>query len=615
MTDMAKHIKRMFTLLLTALLLFSGFACQKESGPGPAPTIHIGISTQAPETTPAPTPVLPAGERFAALDREVFTFLITQDRYTFRMLIKNPETYSIDPAAVPTGWGVFSAENDRLIQTRYKEYLTRLRDIPREELGDGQQLGYDAMEQFFENQIAQGEFPYYYEPLSCVSGFHSELPLLLGLYDIEDQADVEEYLVLLADVPRYLSQILSYERERAALGLFMTKNALDMVLTQLNAVISAGNSFYLIGTFDTALEAVPGLSESQKTAYRDRNRQLVAEDFIGAYALLRDGLSALSASCRENEGFFALGEEGTAYFELCMQQEGSALLFAEDALSLIEDEMFNAIVLISDLLREQPELADTAQPSFTTEDVQSDLAYLKELTGAILDPLPEHRLTVKEAPSELSGQLSAAMYLVPPVDDVSRQTVIINSGASKDDLLFAAAHEAYPGHLYQYVYERSLPEQSLFQQFMPLNGYSEGWAKLAEELMLNTQSRFNRAQMAVKFYNELIFYELLPAIVSIKVNVQGQDVSEIAAYLSGYGQAIAQNAEVYYRYAVDAPFYYFKYALGYCQMAQLRRWARSDLGDAYSERAYLMQYLQQGRAQINLLSERMDVWVDAQHVG
>lgn len=54
----------------------------------------------------------------------------------------------------------------------------------------------------------------------------------------------------------------------------------------------------------------------------------------------------------------------------------------------------------------------------------------------------------------MEDQFSPAAYLVPPIDDASENTIIINLKTMEEDtrLLDTIAHEGYPGHMYHYIY-------------------------------------------------------------------------------------------------------------------------------------------------------------------
>ena len=610
-----KHKKlRLLALVLALLFALSAFGCNKKAEEKPATaTIEIMMPLITPEPSapaPAETPALSAKEQFAAIDREYYLTVVTENYYAFHSNIRDAAASGIDPASVPVTWGAFSEKELERRTENDSSMLGRLRAVDREQLSEREQMSYDVLEQKLDASADAFAYPYSYEPLSALSGEHSEIPILLGIYELRDRVDVEAYLSLLADTPRYLNDILAYEREKAEAGLFMTENALNAVMEQLKDIVGARSNFYLIATFNDALSGVPGLTDTEKSAYRQRNRQLVEKEFIDAYALLQSGLEALRPECRSEEGLYALGDDGLGYYAAGLKTAGSCDMDPNEALMLLENELYNMTVAGSLLRMENPDVDKGATKRITTGDTQSDLDYLRELSIGLLGALPEHKLTVAEIPKELEKQTGAVLYVKSAVDKWENNTILINSTASDERFLTTLARESYPGRLYQSLSQRADADLGLSQRVMDLPGYEEGWAQMAEKLMIETQGLFARDTLLYSHYNDMAFYTVLPAIVSIKVNYMGESVDEIEQYLATYG--VESLAESYCSLAIVAPFYYLPYALGYCQFAQGYRSAENDLGDAFDQKAYLAKYLDLGPGQYNVLGERMDVWADEQ---
>lgn len=608
-----KNARLRLIALLALICLLPCVGCKQEPAESaPAATIEIMLPlfTPEPSDAPIPTPERSPSEKFALLDSKYFIRLVTEDYYTFHNYVKNASALGVDASAVPLTWGAFSMDELRSEAAEDALALEELLSIDREQLTEREQLSYDVLEQYLNLSVEAAKYEYYFEPLIPMAGFHSTLPILLGIYSIKTEADANSYLALLEDVPRFLGDILAYEREKAASGLFMCEDALDSVLDQCKDIISARSNFYLVATFNEAIDNVAGLSAEQKQTYKKSNEALVTKNFIDAYVSLSEGLEALRSECRAGEGLYALGDDGLNYYAALLKNAGSCDLTPNEALSLLENELYNMTVAGSVLRMENLDAADEIKERVTTGDTDSDIKYLRELSYGLLGDLGEHSLTISEVPEELEKQSNPAMFLKPAIDDWKNNTVLINSAAINETFLMTLAHETYPGHLYQFVSQRANPELSLTQRILPLTGYEEGWSQTAEKLVIETQGLFPRDALLYRHYRDMVFYTVMPAIVSIKVNYQGEGLDEIKQYLAAYGAETL--AEAYYRIAIIAPDYYLTYALGYCQFAEAYRSAENDLGAAFDQKAYLKKYLDLGAAQYNILRERMDVWVDEQ---
>jgi len=562
------------------------------------------------EATPGPQEL--ATEAFHALDKEVFIHYITMDGYTFHQMLRDPSAYGLSSSDVAMTWGEFTEDDTDRYRLECAAFLERLLAIPRAELNERDQFSYDTMQQYLEDGAAENVFAYYYEPLTEYTGLHTNISLGLGLYKFSNEQDVIDYLALLEDVPRYLGQVLAYEQKRAELGMFMTEPALDAILAACTDIIDARESFYLVATFNDGVDSLPEIDQEAAEAYKSRNEQVVKGPFIDAFQTLHDGLKALRGECRSPEGLWALGETGTAYFEYAMQQEGNNLLTVEETVELLMNELFYMWSLYIQCIIEDPDAYE--EVDLTSGNAETDLALLESLTNRLLFPLPEHTITLNAVPEELEGQLSAAAYVIPPIDVWQENEVLINPAKPDNELLMTLAHEAYPGHMFQYVYQRALTDTGLTQRVLHYGAYAEGWSQTANYIIAISQNSYNAVYAELSFYGSMMFNAIMPAIVSIYVNYYAYNQDAIRAFLQGLNiiseEYVDYYTDIYYSMAVEQPFYTFAYATGYCQLAALMRDAEENMGEAYTLSEFVKAYLDLGPSYFNLVQERMDVWVD-----
>ncbi len=131
------------------------------------------------------------------------------------MYIDDPTKFNIDPATVNMTLGEFTEEDSKLYATEAGEFLAQFQLINREELPVERQFSYDVLQHILTDMAEQPEYEYYYEPLTEYSGLQANLPLSFALFELKNTTDIEDYLKLLADMPRYLGQVLAYEQKRA----------------------------------------------------------------------------------------------------------------------------------------------------------------------------------------------------------------------------------------------------------------------------------------------------------------------------------------------------------------------------------------------------------------
>ena len=103
-------------------------------------------------------------------------------------------------------------------------------------------------------------------------------------------------------------------------------------------------------------------------------------------------------------------------------------------------------------------------------------------------------------------------------------------------------------------------------------------------------------------------------ILSILVNYYGYNQEAISAYLTGNSLSGDYVAGIYYPIVVDQPYYFFEYAIGYAQLAQMYRDISGDLGDQFDQQAFLKTYMDLGPGYFEMIKEKMDVWADGMMV-
>ena len=614
---MKNSLQRIAAMLLALIMLFA-IGCKKVA---PDDTVTSPFTVDLADETPQPespgaapqataVPDADASAAFAQLDLTVFRWYACASGDTYHQYVADPANFGIDRSMVDMTLGEFTEEDSKIYSKEAEAYLEQLLEIPRSALSADEQLSYDVLAEYLERVAADVEHEYFYEPLTEYSGLHAQLPLLFALFVIQTEQDAEDYLTLLADVPRFLGQVLTYEQKRAEQNMFMSSDALKEVLAGCKSIIESRDDSFLYATFNSAVDALPDLAPERAQELKSRNEALIKNDFIDAYRALYNGLETLKGKCRDDQTLYDLGEAGRSYFELCLQNESDSELSAEDALEMLQNEMYYMLVRSAEILEANPKTFDAAQ-ILTTGDTDSNLELLKTLTKSILPALPDHDVTVSDVPEELEDMMSPAAYVIPALDDWKDNRVLINPASESATPLLTLAHEIYPGHMYQYVYQRGMEKLGVMQRALHFGGYAEGWSQMGEYLFVQNQTRFDHDYCEVAFYNNMIANALLPSIVSIWVNYQGYSKAAVktkldALLLSGSDALV----ESYYQLAVEQPFYTFCYSIGYSQLMQLMRDAENDLGSAFNQKEFLTAYLDLGPGYFNILRERMDVWVD-----
>lgn len=544
-----------------------------------------------------------AEEAFWALDNELFLDHATSDITSLDQWCEDPASFGIDESTVPVTLGEFTEEANNEWIAKCEAWREKLNAIDRSQLSDQLQFAYDTYCRYFDMEIESKDWFYCYEPLDEYVGLHMNLPLFFGLYSFKETQDIENYLVLMADVPRYFGQVLAFEQARADRGLFMTEEMLDVILADLQKVADSGETSYLHGTFREAMEKLDFLTDAQREEYIAKNDELVRTAWINAYQQLHDGLEQLRPKCRARQGAYEQG--GVAYDYYCwkMKAEASNNRTVEEELAFLE-KCNNTVYLVflTSAMNCYEDLISGKQ--ITTGSLEGDEEYLKSLMPEIVPPMPDVEVTYTEIPKELQDSFSPAAYLTPSLDGYHHNIILTNPKDHDNYSMSTLAHEGFPGHMYQYTYQLDLGTIPKFQMIIETNGYAESWSTNAEWNVAQINEKYGTDLAIATFLNEY-FGNILVTIVSLKVNGQGATVEDIQEYLSKWG--LDSYAQTFYDYAIDMPIYFFKYTGGFCELFDLTN--RCHKGDTV---AFFEEYLHWGPSYFDLLNERMEAWANAQ---
>jgi len=564
-----KWISGILAVLLAVALLA---ACDGSPDTG-APTLEpISPREAAPETAPTANP---ADEAFWALDLELFLWAEAR-------------------GAALGEWGERAHAR---FMGECKMWPDRLSALDRDRLSPALQFAYDVYAQYFTQELAFESLLLYAEPLDLSDGPQKTLKETFVYFTLTQETDVEAYLTLLADVPRYLAEILTHEQARAAAGLFMTETALGQVSADCRAEAAQDSIDTLTETFAAQLDLME-LSDALKAEYLGRQVAL-AQGYAGAFQALADGLYRLAGQCREPDGQRALGPQAIAYYAAALQRESGTNLSPYEALILLENYRDKTYLELETRHLLNPQLFNyDSLRGFDTP--QKNLDYLLDLLSEVFRPLYAHEYKVIEVPPALRQDAPAVHFVASKCP-----VLAVNPDAEPDILMYA--HEYYPGHLYQSVYQDTAAHMGkntpLFSHVIAPAGYREGWAMNAARVVAERADYFGADYLLGTHYYDL-FILLNCAIAGLQVNYFGYSYAQLGAYLADYGLE-AMLDDIYDR-AVDMPLYDFAFMLGYCAQQEIEAACQSVY--ALDPAAYYAHYLDLGPGYFNLLLPAMKDW-------
>lgn len=547
-----------------------------------------------------------ADEAFQAFTQELFLDQISSNTLTLHYTLSDPAAPGISSPDISLG--DISPDAIKSSAASLENMYTALSSFSPGDLSEENRLTYDILDFQLQQELALAGFPFYEEILSPTLGIQAQLPVLLAEYTFRSEQDIQDYLALLSQVDTYYEGLLDYEREKAEAGLFMSDETADDVIAQCQSFIADRADHFLLTTFQERVRELDFLSEEDIAAYVDSDRAAVFGHVFPAYEKLISGLQELKGSGTNDCGL-AYYERGKEYYvNLVAATVGTGHTISEIR-QMTEEQMSSDLDTIAGILADHPELLTTA--SRTMQDTEP-LRILETLEEKITDDfpaIPAVSCQVKYVDPSLEDYLSPAFYLTPPLDCMTDHVIYINPAGDYDSLsLFTTlAHEGYPGHLYQTIYENSCQPDPVRRLF-DCGGYIEGWATYVEWLSYS-YTGLDPDMAALLAANSAISLGIY-ARCDIGIHYDGWTEAQTGEFLADYGITSPDTLHRIYQAVVQDPGNYLKYYLGAVEILKIKEQAAAALSDKWNLKAFHEFILSTGPAPFPVIESRLEQWLN-----
>lgn len=555
------------------------------------------ISEENPETI----------EAFDQFINDIFETEVTENTINLHFTISDPEKYGITDYPVTLG----DLSNDAMSDSnaRLENYLSGLSSFSYTELTLNQQLTYDILENYFQLQLDMADMYLYDELLRPSTGVQAQLPILYEEYSFNSKKDVEDYLKLLALTDEYFDQIISFEKEKADAGLFMSDFACQNIIDQCNAFIVDSDNHYLIETFNTRIDKLTGLTQSEKDHYRLQNEKMLREHIFPAYENLAAALTDLLGS-GTNENGLCYFPEGKQYYEYLLAYNTGAAESVKTLENMISNERVKVLQESSDLTTENPELWELASEAvLTPTDSVTTLNHLKEVMLDDFPAPPETGYTVNYIDDCVADYLAPAFYVIAPIDDYSHNSIYINETTDTTNISYftTLAHEGFPGHLYQTVmtYESGIePVRSILNY----SGFVEGWATYVEFQSYHYAGLDDDVATILELNQDATLS--LYASTDIGIHYEGWTLKDTKKFWNNYGITNDDAIESIFELIVEEPTHYLKYYIGFLKFEELKKETSLKNIKNYNDKSFHQAVLSIGPAPFDIVDKYLPAYYE-----
>ena len=580
-----KSFLKKYRILLAATLLLAIFLCIRNFPGLP----HAGTS-----------------QSFDAFVDQLFEDEVTANTMNLHFTLKNPKSAGIQTSEARLGSFSYASQKDALskiedLQKQLSSYKTRSLDAQGK-------LTHALLTDSLARQQAIAQYPLYEEVLTPSSGVTSQLPVLLAEYPFYCTQDVEDYLTLLFQMEDYFADILEYEQKKADAGLFMSDKSCMKVIDGCEVFTEHPDDNFLLETFVNRLDAMEGLSASDKENYIRQNQEVIADHVIPAYAQMISGLTRL-LGCGRNDWGLCEYKDGKSYYESLVAYNTGLDLTIDEIEKQISDAREEDTAVCADLLAKDPKLlTESSDLKWTMTDETEMIEALKKAMLADFPEAPDTTYEVCHVDPALSEYLAPAFYITAPIDDYSYNRIYINDASKYNDVSYFAtlAHEGFPGHLYQTISSYASGDPKV-QALLNYPAYTEGWATYVE-MQSYYYANLPKDVASLLQHNQAATLSLY-ASSDIGIHYHGWKKPEMVKFWSDYGIDEEETIDAITDLVLEDPGNYLKYYVGYLQFRQLHEKYAQKYGKQFDAVAFHEAILRTGPSPFAILDEQIEKYL------
>lgn len=605
----AKKIKRAAVILAAAALLVSSTACSSHM---------FDVKDIFGVTRDKEEDYTSEQKRFEEFLHDEYVDSVTSDTLTYNYEIKDGDALGIPEPEVSLGDDDMSDEGIRKQKAEFDETYEKLTSFDREDLTENQQLTYDIIKQYMENQ-EQGYLNIYLsEPFSPMKGLQANISTYFTDYRFDDKGDVERYIEVLGMVKDYFDDYLEFEKVKSEKGYFMSDDVCDAVIEQCEDFISDKDNHFMIQTFNDSIESLSFLTEEEIRNFEAQNKKAVADSLIPAFQDVIDVLSSLKGTGK-NDGGLCNYEGGKDYYTYLLQNAAGTDKTPDEVAEMLDDNLSQLLTDMTSMVIKDYDSYEYLYSNYDDLFSEYDDAEPTEIIDRLMETATEHypdmreiRYTAKKLDKSLEEiqENVLAYYMSPAIDDQDNNLIRVN-GKHTDGMWTTLAHEGYPGHMLQNAYYMSTDPEPI-RTVLNFLGYKEGWAMYAcyDALSYYTFEGASNSENVAKLYqiNDEINY-LVCGRIDIGINYEGWSLQDAKDYLVGKGLS-GDAADGLYTTLVGDPAVYQSYSTGYYELKEIRDYAEEELGSKFDLKEFNTVVLETGPCQFNILRQQVDKYIN-----
>lgn len=500
------------------------------------------------------------------------------------------------------------------------ELLSRIENIDVMQLSAADQVTYRLFKYEREAEAKSYQFQDHLYPLTYYSGFHSYFAGAPANMSFLTEQDYRNYLISLADYPRYNQEHIVDLKQAIAVGhthYCESFKAYEKSISK-HLVDNVEDSVF----YAPLLNMPKAISAAQQTKYRQQVKTLISDTVLPEYQAFYDFFTKeYMTNCRTTAGISSV-KGGDDYYQYLIEYYTTTQLSADEIHQTGLDEVARIRKEMQQIIKQvgfKGEFKDFIQFLRTDEQFYTDNAldmlekasYITRKMAAQLPKwfsvLPRQTFDIKSSPnggayyvaSDGSGTTSGTYFL--ETKDLASQPLY-----TLEALTF---HEAEPGHHFQSAIAQEV-DMAEFRKTLYHAAYGEGWGLYSERL----GKEMGFYQDPYSDFGRLTYeaWRACRLVVDTGIHAKGWTRQQAIDYLAeNTALSMADVIGQIDRY-ISWPAQALSYKIGEIKIRQLRAKAEQALGKKFDVRAFHDQMLKNGSLPMALLEELTMDWIKQQ---
>lgn len=523
-----------------------------------------------------------------------------------------------------------SADYRAASQALDDEFLQRLLEIDRDELGYQDRLSYDIFRFSREQSLEGNQFPFHLIPLNqfrSVTNFFVQLGSGASAHPFKTVKDYEDFLSRADDFAELADTIILNMKEGIRTGVVQPRILMEKLLPQIDA--------HVVDNVEDSLFYTPVRNMPEEFSDADRARltaayeDKIANTIVPAYERISNYIGdEYLASARKSVGLYAQ-PNGKAWYEYLVRTQTTTDMTPEeihqvglDEVARIHGEMRKVMeeVGFEGDLDEFFEYLNTDPQFFYDEPEQliqgyRDMAeYINPLAENLFEVFPETGFEIRRVEPFRERSASGGSYQAGNPDGSRKGVFYANAydlrARHKWAMESLYLHEAIPGHHFQIMIQRENEELPRFRRFGGFTAFAEGWGLYAESLGKEIGVFTDPYQYFGGLNWEL--WRSIRLVVDTGIHAKGWSRQQVLDYMYENAAVAEARAVSEAERFMAIPGQALAYKVGQLKIREIRDRAEERLGDKFDVRAFHTQVLKDGAMPLSLLEAKIDRWVASQ---